>query len=90
MGDIVDDETELALAEPANTVDEVFAPVTAVIAGGSMNHIRMGNTVTYVVQLKDKNGNAAGPLPGEDYRFEVTVVATLQDNVNGVAVQRRP
>ena len=85
VGDIVDDETELALAEPANTVDEVFAPVTAVITGGSMNHIRMGNTVTYVVQLKDKNGNAAGPLPGEDYRFEVTVVATLQDNVNGVA-----
>ena len=85
VGDTVDDETDLALAEPANTVDELFAPVTAVITGGSMNHIRMGNTVTYVVQLKDKNGNAAGPLPGEDYRFEVTVVATLQDNVNGVA-----
>ena len=83
VGDTVDDATKLALAEPANTVDEVSAPTQAAISGGSKNHVRMGNTVVYVVQLLDKNGNPAGPLPGEDYSFEVTLVATQQATTAG-------
>ena len=84
-GTTVDSDTDLALAEAANTVDETSEATQAVITGGTMNHIRMGSTVTYVVQLKDAMGNKVGPTPGKDYGFTVTTLGMGQNSTNGVA-----
>ena len=82
--DEVDSDTERFEVVPGNASGHKSpAPTHAVVTGGSTNHLKMGSTVEYEIQVSGKNPNAsaanepaylpASPVPGEQYGFTVIV-----------------
>ena len=82
--DEVDSDTELFEVVKGNASDDVSpAPTHAVVTGGSDNHLKMGSTVEFEIQVSGVNPNAsaanepaylaASPIPGGAYGFQVIV-----------------
>ena len=88
-------QDDLFVSEPANVLSSLNPATKAVITGGVPHadnadngiHVAMGASVTYTVQLRDKNGNPVGPSPnehGELPTFEVQVdTYTEQEHPSG-------
>ena len=53
------------------------------------SHFKMGQTVTFTVQLLDEDGDAVGPTPGENNLFEVKVDTFRETASDGVDTSTR-
>ena len=74
LGDTVNSGTELYEVEGAYGRTTRSPAVAAVLTGGTAYLAKMGQTLTYTLQLVDSRGNPVGPNPGADHSFTVTTV----------------
>ena len=72
MGDAVD-RTDLVEAVAGNAANPGRA-TSATVSGGSPNEVKMGQTLTYEIQLRNSSGQPAGPTPGVNHDYAVTIV----------------
>ena len=84
IGDDVDDDTALAEVEPANLLRRPTQATKAIVSGGNPDTLKMGETLTYTVQLADARGNSVGPTPGASHGIEVTTVKRNLDDAGDV------
>ena len=88
--DEVDDDTTLAEVEPANLLSRRTQATKAIVSGGNPDTLKMGETLTYTVQLADGKGNSVGPTPGAFHGIEVTTVKTewdVDEDGNGTDIE---
>ena len=74
LGDKVNSGTELYEVESAYSRTTRTPAVAAILTGGTAYTFRMGQTLTYTLQLVDSDGKPTGPNPGADHSFTVTTV----------------
>ena len=77
MGDAVNSQTELVEAVVGNAANPGRA-TSATVSGGSQNEVKMGQTLTYEIQLRNSRGQAVGPTPGVNHDYSVTIVMTAE------------
>ena len=71
IGDEIGASTELVEVGSSNARSERRAAVAAVFSGGTRYEVKMGQTLTYTIQLVDVNGDPVGPNPGADHSYTV-------------------
>ena len=81
IGDEVDEDTDLAEVEQANVLTRRTQATKAIVSGGNPDTLKMGETLTYTIQLADDGGNPVGPTPGGFHGIEVTTEKTVDDEV---------
>ena len=74
--DEVDEDTTLAVVEDANLPSRRTQATKAIVTGGNPDILKMGETLTYTVQLADAGGNPVGPTPGAFHGILVTTIKT--------------
>ena len=74
-GDEIGADTDLVEVGPANAQSGRRAAVAAVFSGGTSYQVRMGQTLTYTIQLVDVVGNPVGPNPGANHAYSVRIRA---------------
>ena len=99
--DQVDSDTELFEVVKGNASGHAApAPTHAVVTGGSDNHLKMGSTVEYEIQVSGVNPNAsaanepaylaASPVPGGQYGFQVIVRTHRQSTAETTVTDGNP
>ena len=78
MGDAVDRSTDLVEAVDGNAANPGRA-TQATISGGTRTEVKMGDTLTYEIQLRNVRGMPVGPSPGVNHDYLVTVAMTAED-----------
>ena len=77
MGATVDRNTDLVEAVAGNAANPGRA-ANATVSGGSLNEVKMGQTLTYEIQLRNSRGQPIGPTPGVNHDYLVTIVMTAE------------
>ena len=76
-GDTVSSSTELVEPVAGNATNPGRA-TQATVSGGSDNVVKMGQTLTYEIQLRNSRGQPVGPTPGVNHDYRVTIVKTAE------------
>ncbi len=82
FGDSIDESTERFEVVPAHSKTRQSTAVAAVVSGGTSFTVKMGQTLTYTIQLVDRNGKPVGPNPGADHSYTVTTVTATGATAN--------
>ena len=77
LGDSVGHSTDLVEAVAGNAANPGRA-VSATVSGGSPNELKMGQTLTYEIQLRNSRSQPVGPTPGVNHDYFVTVTMTAE------------
>ena len=86
-GDTVGSDTALTVPEPANSQTGLRTPASALFSGGTSNDLKMGtDTLSFTIQLLDRNGNPVGPEPDVNRTFSVTTYVIDVDRSSAVTV----
>ncbi len=89
FGDIVDRDTVRVSPEPANSQTGLRTPASALFSGGTKSDLKMGSdTLSYTIQLLDKNGNPVGPEPDVNRTFSVTTYVVTVETTAGTREAR--
>ncbi len=81
VGDEIGANTELVEVGPSNAQTRRSAAVAAVFDGGTNYKVRMGQTLTYTIQLVDRYGEPVGPNPGANHAYNVRIRAVTGGSV---------
>ena len=82
-GDIVDSDTDLVVPGSANAQTGLRTPASALFSGGTKYDLKMGtDTLSYTIQLLDRNGDPVGPEPDVNRTFSVTTYVINVDRTS--------
>ena len=90
-GDTVGRDTDLTVPEPANAQSGLRTPASALFSGGTSYDLKMGtDTLSYTIQLLDRNGDPVGPEPDVNRTFSVTTFVINLGNADGATRPTNP